>query len=506
MPGTHITDQQVRLYTNIRKNKSQSLAAAKAGISERSARRIDGAAVLPSQNPRRYWSSRSNPFADVWEGDVVPLLKAAPTLMAVTLLRKLQDDHPGRFPDGMLRTLQRHVRKWRALQGPAKEVFFPQEHAPGQQGLSDFTSVGELRVTIAGRPFVHILYHFVLAFSRWEHVEVVEGGESFEALSKGLQNALWQAGGAPEEHRSDSLSAAFKNLAEEDDFTARYSGLLEHYGMVGTRNNRGLGHENGSVESSHRYLKEAIEQALLLRGHRDFDDRAAYETFVREAVMRRNRRNAAAFRIEREQLQELPQRRTTDFVEEEARVTRCGTFTVRSILYSAPSRLIGHRLKVRLYSDRLDCFLSGVLVLTLARGARSPLGGRGRVIDYRHFVDALKRKPQAFKGLIFRDALFPREAYRRTWEQLDLRLSRRQACQTIVGLLEMAAHDGVERVLAARLDALLAAGELPDVKKLREEFTPRRTEIPLITVVMPVARSYDALLPSEQRDELEVTA
>ena len=276
--------------------------------------------------------------------------------------------------------------------------------------------------------------------------------------------------------------------------------------MVGTRNNRGLGRENGSVKSSHRHLKVAIEQALLLRGHRDFDDRAGYEAFVREAVMRRNRRNAAAFRIEREQLQDLPQRRTTDFVEEEARVTRCGTFTVRGILYSAPSRLIGHRLKVRLYSDRLDCFVSGALVLSLARVARSPLGGRGRVIDYRHFVDALKRKPQAFKGLVFRDALFPREAYRRTWEQLDLRLSRRQACQTIVALLEMAARDGVESVLAERLDALLTAGELPDPRKLREEFLPRSTVIPLITVMMPASRSYDALLPSEQLDELEVTA
>jgi hypothetical protein len=260
---------------------------------------------------------------------------------------------------------------------------------------------------------------------------------------------------------------------------------------------------NGSVESSHRYLKEAIEQALLLRGHRDFGDRAAYEGFVREVVMRRNRRNAAAFRIEREQLQDLPVRRTTDFVEEEARVTRCGTFTVRAILYSAPSRLIGHRLKVRLYSDRLDCYLSGALVLTLARGTRSPTGGRGRVIDYRHFIDELKRKPQAFKGLAFRDALFPREAYRRTWEQLDARLTQRQACQSIVALLEMAARDGVEGLLAQRLDTLLLIGELPDVKRLREEFAPRQTELPTVTVEIPPASRYDALLPSEQDDVLE---
>jgi hypothetical protein len=230
----------------IRKHNTQELAAAKAGISESSARRIESSAMLPSQNPRRYWRSRADPFAQVWGSEVVPLLQSAPKLMAITLLRKLQDDHPGRFPDGMLRTLQRHIRHWRALEGPPKEMFFPQDHAPGQRGLSDFTAMGDLRITIANAPFAHLLYHFVLAFSRWEHVEVVQGGESFEALSKGLQNALWQAGGAPQEHRSDSLSAAFKNLAEEEDFTVRYTALLDHYGMAGTRNNRGLSHEKGS--------------------------------------------------------------------------------------------------------------------------------------------------------------------------------------------------------------------------------------------------------------------
>ena len=506
MPGTRITDQQVCLYMKIRKKKSQQLAAAKAGISERSARRIESSVTLPSQNPRRYWRSRVDPFVQVWESEVVPLLQRAPKLMAITVLRKLQDDHPDRFPDGTLRTLQRHIRHWRAIEGPPKEVFFPQDHAPGHRGLSDFTAMGELRITIGNAPFAHLLYHFVLAFSRWEHVEVVEGGESFEALSKGLQNALWQAGGAPQEHRSDSLSAAFKNLTEEEDFTLRYTALLEHYGMAGTRNNRGLSHENGSIESPHRYLKEAIEQALLLRGHRDFADRLVYEDFVREVVMRRNRRNAAAFRIEREQLHELPVRRTTDFVEEEARITRCGTFTVRAILYSAPSRLIGHRLKVRLYSDRLDCYLSGALVLTLPRGTRVPGTGRGRKLDYRHFIDALKRKPQAFKGLVFRDALFPREAYRRTWEQLDLKLPQRQACQTMVALLEMAARDGVEGVLAERLDALLAAGVLPDVKPLREEFTPCKVELPQVTVEIPATSIYDVLLPSAHEDEPEAVA
>ena len=495
MSGTRITDQQVRLYMSKRKHHSQEIAAAKAGISVRSARRIERDALLPSQKPRRYWRSRPDPFADVWDTEVVQMLANAPQLQAVTILRKLQDDHPGEFPDSTRRTLERRVRHWRAMSGPPKEVFFPQLHEPGARGLSDFTDMAELRVTIAGVPFEHRLYHFVLAFSRWEYANVVEGGESFEALSMGLQNALWQAGGCPREHRTDSLSAAFRNLADEDDFTVRYAALLEHYGMNGTRNNRGLGHENGSVESSHRYLKEAVDQALMLRGHRDFVDRAAYDEFLREVVMRRNRRNAAAFRLEREQLTDLPLRRTTDFVEEEARVTRCSTFTVRGILYSAPSRLIGHRLKVRVYGDRLDCYLSGALVHSTSRGSRA--GDNRRALDYRHFIESLKRKPQAFKGLAFRDELFPREAYRRTWEQLEARLTQREACKVIVGLLELAALDGVEAVLAARLNALLVDGKLPDLKALREEFAPRHADCPVVSVEMPPVSSYDDLLGKE---------
>jgi hypothetical protein len=496
MSGSRITDQQVRLYMNHRKHHPQKLAAAKSGMSERTARRVEHEAGLPSQQPRRYWRSRPDPFADVWESEVVPLLRAAPKLKAITLLRKLQEDHPERFPDSMRRTFERHVSQWRALEGPNREVFFPQTYQPGARGLSDFTHMDKLYVTIGGVPFNHLLYHFVLAFSRWEYASVVDGGESFQALATGLQNALWQAGGCPREHRSDSLSAAFRNLQEEEDFTVRYAALLEHYGMEGTRNNRGMGHENGSVESSHRYLKDQVDQALELRGHRDFADRAAYDEFVRGVVMRRNRRNAAAFQIEREHLLDLPEHRTTDFVEEEARVTRCGTFTVRCVLYSAPSRLIGHRLKVRLYSDRLDCYLSGALVHSTTRATHTSKR-RGRGIDYRHFIDALKRKPQAFRGLAFRDDLFPREAYRRTWERLDQALTPRSACKTMVGLLELAGHHGVEAQLAERLDALLELGELPDLKALFDEFAPRQAECPVVVVEMPSAAIYDTLLDEE---------
>ena len=481
----------------LRRSHTQEVAAAKVGISTRTARRIEHGAVLPSRKPRRTWRTRPDPLVEVWASEVVPLLTAHPGMLATTVLQHLQDRHPGRFGVGVLRTLQRRIRHWRAVSGPPREVFFPQAHAPGRMALSDFTDAGELGVTVAGAPLAHRLYHFTLAFSGWEHAEVVEGGESFVALAHGLQNALWQAGGVPAEHRTDSLSAAFKNLQEEDDFTTRYGELCRHYGMTPTRNNRGLAHENGSVEAANRHLKTALDQALMLRGHRDFENLDAYRRFVRDVVARRNARLTKPFAVERAALRPLPERRAADFVETEARVTRASTFTVRGILYGAPSRLIGHRLKVRLHHDRLTCYLGASLVLSVPRGQAAPGKSRGRVIDYRHLIEGLRRKPQAFRGLAFRDALFPGEVYRRTREALDTRLPARRACRTMVGLLDLAARQACEAELATVLEALLARGELPELDALAARFEPRPQAPPSLDVPLPAIALYDALIGTE---------
>jgi hypothetical protein len=481
----------------LRRTHTQEAAAAKVGISTRTARRIEHGAVLPSQKPRRTWRTRPDPLVEVWASEIVPLLAAHPGMLATTVLQHLQDQHPGRFGAGVLRTLQRRIRHWRAVSGPGKDIVFLQAHAPGRMGLSDFTDATGLGVSIAGAPLPHRLYHFTLAFSGWEHAEVIEGGESFVALAHGLQNALWQVGGAPAEHRTDSLSAAFKNLQEEDDFTSRYGELCRHYGMTPTRNNRGLAHENGSVEVAHRHLKTALDQALMLRGHRDFDTLDAYRRFVRDIVARRNARVAKPFAVEREALRALPERRSADFVETEARVTRASTFTVRGILYSAPSRLIGHRLKIRLYHDRLDGYLGASLVLSVPRGHPAPGKTRGRVIDYRHLLEGLKRKPQAFKGLAFRNELFPSDAYRCTWEVLEARLPPRKACRLMIGLLELAAGQACETDLEAVLAGLLEAGEVPDLDELRVRFRPRLAAPPMVEVPLPAIAAYDALLVGE---------
>ncbi len=229
MPGKRITDHQVHQYKQDRNRMTQVAAAARAGLSERSARRIEQSQELPSQRPARTWRTRPDPLAEVWETEVVPLLQADAELNAVTLLEELQRRHPADFGDGVLRTLQRRVRQWRAVHGAEREVFFAQEHPPGRLGLSDFTVCDDLAVEIAGAAFPHRLYQFALAHSGWRHAVVVTSGESFMALSTGLQAALWRLGGVPEEHRTDSLSAAFNNLAEAQELTRRYDDLsLRH--------------------------------------------------------------------------------------------------------------------------------------------------------------------------------------------------------------------------------------------------------------------------------------
>jgi hypothetical protein len=281
--GKPINSEQVKIYMKARDNgKSQVTAAAKAGMSERSGRRADKGELQAYGKRKRYWRTRIDPFGDVWGSEIVPLLEQNAQLTPMTIFEKLQKDHPGEYQDSKLRTFQRRVSKWKALYGPDQEVMFRQEQVAGRMGLSDFTKLEEVPITLQGKPFQHLLYHFRLAFSGWCSVKVIHGGESYTALAEGLQDALCRLGGVPGEHRSDSLSAAYRNLTKEaaEDVTRRYQELCLHYGMEPTRNNRGKGHENGAVESAHGHLKKRIHQALLLRDSCDFDSVTAYEEFL----------------------------------------------------------------------------------------------------------------------------------------------------------------------------------------------------------------------------------
>ncbi|MGB4779489.1 IS21 family transposase, partial [Microbacterium sp.] len=439
-----------------------------------------------------------DPLAAVWETMLLPILERDPAVQAVTLLRHLQLADPDAFPDDRVRrTLERRVRDWRALHGPARDVIFRQTSEPGRMALSDFTDAAELGVTIAGAPFPHRLYHFVLAYSGWEHAAVVLGGESFTALAENLQNALWTLGGVPGEHRSDSLSAAYRNLDAEaaQDVTRRYDEFCAHYGMVASRCNPGEAHENGAVESHNRHLKAALDQALILRGSRDFADLADWRRFVDQLVARRNRRREDAVRIEAAALRPLPARRATDFTEIVARVTRTGGFMVHNIFYSAPSRLIGQRLRVHVYDDRIEAWLGATHVVSHPRLRGRGDGVRRHRVDYRHVIHALRRKPQALAGSVYRDGLFPRSEYAAAWAALSEALPRRDACRRMVDLLWLAHHEACEAELAALIAEDLAVGRLPHAPELKMRIEPRRRALPTdVPVALTELASFDALL------------
>ena len=477
-----------------RQSNDTAVAAAKAGFSTATGYRIEEDPRLPSQKTAPRGRRRPDPLADVWDAEILPILQAAPGLRAIAVLEEIRRRHPQISPT-IRRTLERRMRAWRALCGPEQDVIFRQEHEPGRLGLSDFTDTSALGITVAGIVLGHRLYHFRLAFSGFEHAHVVLGGESFVALAEGLQNALWALGGVPKEHRSDSLSAAFCNLDcdAQEDLTQRYQALMRHYEMAPTRNNRGVAHENGSIESAHGHLKKALEDALLLRGSRDFDALDGYRRFVDEIVGRRNAHNRKRIELERAQLRTLPKRRTADYEEKTVTVTSSGGFILRRVFYTAPSRLIGHRLRVHLYDDRLDCFLGATPMLTLRRGRPISDSKGSHVVDYRHVIHALRRKPMALNNLVYRDQLFPRPAYRRAFEALSAEVGDKRACKVTVELLALAHDRTCEAELAQAIDAELDDGRLPDIDKLRSRFQPDAASIPNVVVELVPLHSYDEL-------------
>ena len=494
MPGQRITDQQVRLYMNKRKQGcTQKVAAAKAGLSERSARRIDKGTVTTSPNPRRHWRTREDPLIDVWQSEIVPLLEANPGLSPITLLEYLDDNYPGRFGNAIHRTLQRRVKTWRAQHGPAKEVMFRQIKQPGQLGLSDFTQLKAVIITITGQVFPHLLYHYRLAFSGWSYVKVICGGESYTALSTGLQNALWRCGGVPREHRTDSLSAAFNNLAEKTELTKRYRDLCRHYQLVPTRNNPGLSHENGAIESPHGHLKRRIQQALLLRGNNDFCSLEDYQAFIDSIISKINRQCGVRWQEELQHLQALPKRRTHDYAEHSVLVSSSSTFDLRRTTYTVPSRFIGERLYVQLFDERLELFYGHEPVLTLPRVYGTP-EKRGRAVNYRHVIDSLVNKPRAFRYSQLREHLLPSPDYQRIWAYVDEHLAAHEACRYIVRILYLAATEDCEGALGRYVLNGIEQGELPSQQQCQRRFSHETTLIPLIHSRQHTLSDYDQLL------------
>jgi len=469
----------------LNEGETLELAALKSGMSENTARRYREGAPPKGARTQRTYRTRPDPFAVVWP-DVEKMLEAAPGLEAKTIFARLLERPEASFTEGQLRTLQRKIRRWRAEHGPHKEVMFPQQHRPGEYAQSDFTSMNDLGITISGEAFDHLIYHFVLPYSRWE-TGMVCFSESFETLIGGFQRAVAELGRVPHKHRTDNLSAATHDLKDgRRAFNERYLGAMAHYGVEADRNTPGRAHENGSVEQAHHRFKRAVEQALLVRGTRDFADRASYEVFLREIFAGRNKRRTA-LGDELRGMKELPPMRIEDFRRERVTVTRFSTIRAAENTYSVSSRLIGEEVDLRLYAESIEVWHGQRLVATMERQR-----GRGNVaIDYRHVIWSLVRKPGAFARYRYREALFPTLTFRRAYDVLGERLGS-GADLEYVRILHLAASTS-ETAVEAALEELLGGGQLRDYAQVRAAAAPEPVEVPSCAIEPPDLTAYDAI-------------
>ncbi len=493
-----VTDAQVReLRRQLRGGSTLKKAALKADIDRKSARKYREGKMPAERRKERTWRTRMDPLAAVW-AEIQRELERAPELQANTLLTILQERYPGQYGNELLRTMQRRVKRWRALAGPDKEVFFAQVHEPGRLASSDFTHLTSLGVTIGGQPFPHLAYHFVLTYSNWEHVTLCFS-ESFASLSEGFQNAVWALGGVASWHRTDCMTLAVNEDGHAERFTKNYQALMDHYGVKAQATNPYSGHENGDCEQSHRQFKRALEQALLVRGSRDFANRPEYTAFVQGVVARQNRGRQQRVAQDVAALRPLPARRLETLQRLSVKVTSGSTIRVLKNSYSVPARLIGERVEAWVGAEHIEVHYGQQPVLMLPR-----LRGQDKhLIDYRHIIGWLVRKPGAFADYCYQSALFPTSQFRQAYDALLARQPAR-ASREYVRILHLAARRSESGVDDA-LGRMLAGGQTPsaaEVEKLLVGAQARSLVAELRIEAVDLA-GYDVLLPGREKEHAQ---
>lgn len=478
-----ITDKQVKKLMKYIKTETQEVAAVKSGMDVKTARKYLRSKKLPSEIKERHgWRTRLDPFSQHWDL-IEDFLLTSEGLEAQTMLDYLIEHYPDDYKPSQLRTLQRRFREWRAERGADKAAIFPQVHHPGRQSQSDFTEMNDLNITIKSQPFPHLLFHFMLVYSRWEDVMICES-ESFENLMHGYEQAVWCLGGLAPEHRTDNLSAAVNNQVTPRQFTERWSNLMKHYKVVPTTNNPGESNENGSIEKSHDLLKKAIKQQLILRRSSDFESIADYQAFLETLVSKRNKQRASLLREEIPLLQSLPVDKFASPRCLDVKVRTSSIVRIDKVSYSVPSRLIGYTLRAKIYQETIELYYSNRLLQTMNKV------NSGYVVHYKHIIDSLVRKPGAFFNYCYQAALFPNVTFRLAYDVLSTH-DITNGHKHYLNLLRLAKWHSEESVCCA-LEILLEARVTPfpdEVKALLDV----KQSIPCIFVKQIDLRDYDAI-------------
>ncbi len=495
-----VSDAQVRkLMEEMTRQGRVGVAAMKADMDRKTARKYVAAGKLPSEmRSPRDWRTREDPFDGDWP-ELEALLVEMPELEAKTLFEQLCDKYPGRYEPGQLRTLQRRVARWRASAGPEREVTFGQEHRPGEAAQTDFTHATQLGVTIAGAAFAHLLCVVVLPFSNWFWATVC-ASESMAALRKGVQRALFQLGRVPRYHQTDNSTAATHRIPDGKEeriegrrrpFNEEYLSLMRHFTMTPRTTEVGESEQNGDVEARNGALKRRLEQSLLIRGSRDFQSAEAWQAFVDEAARKSNAARSAKVTEELAAMRELSAARLPEFVEETLRVSDWSTIRVRHCAYSVPSRLIGEVLTVRIFEDRIEARFGSVVQLACER----LVGRNRRLIEYRHVIWSLVRKPGAFARYVYREEMFPSLAFRRAYDAIHALQPGTRGDMEYLRILHLAATT-LETDVEAALLLLLDEGTAitADAVKALTSRAVRDASVPQLQPLIVDLATYDVLI------------
>jgi hypothetical protein len=478
------------LMEEVAKHGKVGQAAAKAGMGRNTGSKYLRIEKLPSQAQQPHtWRTRADPFAEDWE-DMKARLREAPELESKALFEDLLARKPQTYDEGQVRTFQRRVKQWRAQEGPPKEVFFSQQHRPGEFIQTDFTFGNELAITIAGELFPHLFCRSVLTFSNVSFSTLCRS-ESLPALKRGIQRMVFLLGRISKFHQTDNSTAATHDLRTGlRGFNEEYLALMRHLDMEPRTTAVGEKEQNGDIEASHGAFKRSLKQHLLLRTSRDFESVEAYEVWVQEIEDKRNRLREKRLRQDLAAMRPLQVQRLPEYKEIEARVSIWSTIPVLRNIYSVPSRLIGERVDVRAYEDRLEVFYGGDVQLTIGR----MLGGGGHRINYRHVIDSLVRKPGAFARYRYRAEMFPSLVFRRAYDALtEARWSERQADLEYLRILQIASQT-MESEVQAALELLLSSGTVPRAVQVRELVDLSVPQVPDLPVLAVDLNGYDKLL------------
>ena len=491
-----ITNKQYQRLMSVYEKTGQIIVSAmKADVHPQTAGKYIHAAKPPAELQKPHsWRTRPDPLEKIWP-EVAAMLRDAPELEAKTLFEHFLARSDSGLEEAHLRTFFRRVRHWRALEGPEREVFFAQDRKPGQLLQLDWTYARELNVTINGEVLDHLFCQCVLPYSDWQWATRCIS-ESFLSLVGGLQAALGQLGASPQCLGTDNSSAATHELEQipgrPRGFNSEYLELCTHYDLTPVTINVGCPHEHGDVESLNRHLKRRLEQHLILRGSRDFDSLEAYDRFVEGILRAANAKRQKRLAEELACLRPLPVGRLAEYRECQPVVSSQSLIRVKKHAYSVPSRLIGHTLRVELYEAHLKVYLGREFLFNLPRLR----GDRGALVDFRHVIAPLLRKPGAFINYRHREALYPSPVFRSAHDRLVADHGERPGVIEYLQVLKLAAEVSVEKVEPLLREQLAGPGKWR-ATQVRDQLAPPAKKVIELPGLTPSLNAYDALLGQE---------